>query len=186
MAHSLLLKLHAKGVSGKLLQWLQSYLSDRFQRVVIKGQYSEWSKILAGVPQGSILGPLLFFIYIDDIINDIESNIFLFADDTSILENITDPITTFQKINRDLTRLDTWSKQWLVNFNPSKTKYIIFSKKLQKVQYPDLYIAGEKIKRVDKHKQLGIVFTDKMTFEAHIEENCKKAMNRLTALKRLG
>jgi len=140
----LLFKLKSKGICGKLLKWLESYLTDRFQRVVIKGQFSEWAKVLAGVPQGSILGPLLFLIYIDDIIKDIESNIFLFADDTSILQTITDPITSFEQINRDLSKLDTWSKQWLVNFNPAKTKYIIFSKKVQQVQYPDLFIGGEK------------------------------------------
>jgi hypothetical protein len=182
----LLFKLISKGTCGKLLKWLESYLADRFQRVVIKGQFSEWAKVLAGVPQGSILGPLLFLIYIDDIIKDIKSNIFLFADDTSILQTITDPITSFEQINRDLSKLDTWSKQWLVNFNPAKTKYIIFSKKVQQVQYPDLFIGGEKLNRVKQHKQLGVIFTEKMTFEIHIQENYKKAMNRLTALKRIG
>jgi len=85
-----------------------------------------------------------------------------------------------------LSKLDAWSKQWLVNFNPAKTKYIVFSKKVQLVQYPDLIIGGEKLQRVKQHKQLGIIFTERMTFEAHIQENCKKAMNRLTALQRLG
>ena len=75
---------------------------------------------------------------------------------------------------------------WLVNFNPSKTKYIVFTKKLVKVEYPDLFIGGEKLKRVQTHKQLGILFTERMTFEEHIDENCSKAMKRLTALKKIG
>ena len=84
-----------KGITGKPFDWIKLYLNDRFQRVVIKRQFSEWIKILAGVPQGSILGPLLFLIYIDDIIHDIECEMLLFADDTSILEVITDPILSY-------------------------------------------------------------------------------------------
>ncbi len=147
----LIYKIQCKGVTGNLLKWFKSYLSNRFQRVVIKGQYSEWTKINAGVPQGSILGPLLFLIYIDDIINDIESEMFLFADDTSILESISDPIASFSKINRDLSRLHLWSKQWLVNFNPTKTKYIVFSKKVKRPNYPELFIGDEKLERVNCH-----------------------------------
>jgi len=181
----LFFKLKSKGICCKLLDWFNSYLSDRFQRVVIKGQFSTWTKILAGVPQGSILGPLLFLIYIDDIIDDIEANILLFADDTSILEAIANPILSFEKLNRDLTRLNIWSNQWLVTFNPTKTEYIVFSKKLIKPDYPDLYLNGEKLQQVNTHKQLGVTFNSKMTFDDHIRENCKKAMNRITAIKRL-
>ena len=79
----LLYKLKLKGIDETLLQWLASYLSNRKQRVVIPGACSEWVAITAGVPQGSILGPLLFLIYINDIVEDIHSNIRLFADDTS-------------------------------------------------------------------------------------------------------
>ena len=111
---------------------------------------------------------------------------FLYADDTSILEKISDPNTNFEKINRDLSKLHVWSQQWLVNFNPTKTKYMIFCKKLRKFDYPDLFIGNERIQKVTKHKQLGIIFNDKMTFDTHIEENCKKAMNRLSALQCLG
>ena len=182
----LLYKLRSKGITGNLYDWFHSYLSDRYQRVVIKGQYSEWIKIQAGVPQGSILGPLLFLIYIDDIIDDIESEIFLFADDTSLLEKITNPALSFNKINRDLTKLHNWSKQWLVNFNPTKTKYIVFSKKLHSPDYPPLQIGGEQLQRVRTHKQLGVIFNESMTWEDHVNENCKKAMNRLVMLKKLG
>ena len=175
----LLFKLKSKGINGKLLEWFSSYLTNRRQRVVIKGQASRWAEILAGVPQGSILGPLLFLIYIDDIVNDIECN------DTSTLETISDPILSFDKINRDLTRLYIWSNQWLVSFNPTKTAYITFSKKLIRQNYPDLFLGGEKLKQVSTHKQLGVIFNDKMTFDNHIRENCTKAMKRVTILKRL-
>ena len=83
----LLYKLKSMGVSGKLYNLLENYLSDRFQRVLLNGQTSSWRPVLAGVPQGSILGPLLFLIYINDLPNELKSNAKLFADDTSLFYN---------------------------------------------------------------------------------------------------
>ena len=80
----LLYKLKSMGISGELYNLLENYLSDRFQRVILNGQFSSWRPILAGVPQGSILGPLLFLIYINDLPNELKSNAKLFADDTSL------------------------------------------------------------------------------------------------------
>ena len=89
----LLLKLEAAGVTGQVLEWFKSYLTNRKQRVVLPGAVSDWIFIHAGVPQGSILGPLLFLVYINDIVLDIGSNIRLFADDTSVYIVVDDPIT---------------------------------------------------------------------------------------------
>ena len=80
----LLFKLRAAGVSGSLLNWFSDYLNDRKQKVVLPGASSSWTSVGAGVPQGSILGPLLFLLYINDIVEDIGSSIRLFADDTSL------------------------------------------------------------------------------------------------------
>ena len=88
----LLAKLHAAGVTGKFHAWFADYLSDRKQRVVLPVAVSDWTYIRAGVPQGSILGPLLFLLYINDIVNDIGSNIRLFADDTSLFIIVDDPV----------------------------------------------------------------------------------------------
>ena len=181
----LLFKLRKIGITGNLFSWLSSYLADRKQRVMIKGQFSNWENNSAGVPQGSILGPLLFLIYVNDIVCDIESDILLFADDTSILENISDYDISFEKINRDLNKLSVWSNQWLVSFNPTKTKYIIFSKKRMKIAHPPLYLGNQLLDEVSKHKQLGVTFNEKMTFDDHINENCSKAMKRITVLKRI-
>lgn len=114
-----------------------------------------------------------------------KSNIFLFADDTSLLEFVSDPVISFRKLNEDLQRLDSWSKQWLVTFNPTKTAFIVFSKKLEKPNYPALYLGNTKLEEKDKHKQLGVLFNNRMTFDDHIDQQCKNAMTRLTALKRL-
>ena len=80
----LLYKLKSMGISGELYNLLENYLSGRFQRVILNGQHSSWKPILAGAPQGSILGPLLFLFYINELPNELESNVKLFADDTSL------------------------------------------------------------------------------------------------------
>ena len=165
--------------------WFKSYLQNRQQRVVINNLQSEWASIKAGVPQGSILGPLLFLVYVDDIVKDIESDIFLFADDTSLIEYITNPVISFDKINRDLQRLYLWSSQWLVSFNPSKTEYIVFSKRLNKVAYGDLKLGDVTLEKVEQHKQLGIILNDRMTFDDHANYCAKNAMKRISALKRV-
>ena len=182
---ALLFKLKQIGITGTLLRWLENYLTNRKQRVVINGKKSEWTHISAGVPQGSILGPLLFLIYVNDIINDIESEILLFADDTCIFEPVTDPIQSINKLNRDLEKLSSWAKQWLVNFNPTKTKFLVFSKKLINQQYNPLFLDNKILDRVQTHCQLGLTFSEKMTWDDHIRDKCTSAMKRVTLLKHL-
>ena len=89
---------------------LKSYLNDRRQVVVVNGHKSEMVHTKAGVPQGSKLGPLLFIIYMNDIINNIESNILIFADDTSLFASGIDPVLTVEQLNRDLQKILNWSK----------------------------------------------------------------------------
>ena len=121
----LLYKLHKAGIGGKLLSWFSDYLSNRYQRVVLPGAVSDLSSINAGVPQGSILGLLLFLVYINDIVNDIESNINLFADDTSLSLVVGDPDTTGAILQTDINRITDWANRWLVKFYPSKSESLI-------------------------------------------------------------
>ncbi|KAK3103719.1 hypothetical protein FSP39_021305 [Pinctada imbricata] len=114
-------KLSTFGISGSLLSWFSDYLHFRRQRVVINGTSSDWLEITAGFPQGSILGPLLFLIYINDIVTDIRSNIRLFADDTSLYIIIENPVAASETLNFDLDTIHKWSSNWLVDFNPQKT-----------------------------------------------------------------
>ena len=100
----LLCKLRAAGISGSLLSWFESYLSERGQRVILPGTQSDWNYIYAGVSQGSILGPLLFLLFINDIVKDIQSNISLFADDTSLFIVVENPDTAAQTLNSDLEK----------------------------------------------------------------------------------
>ena len=126
----LLCKLKAAGVSGSLLPWLGSYRSNRRQRVTLPGTQSNWNYIDAGVPQGSILGPLLFLLYINDIVKDSKSNIRLFADDTSLFSVVENPLSAAEILNSDLEKITKWAKDWLVTFNPIKTEAMLLSRKL--------------------------------------------------------
>ena len=128
----LLRKLKAADVQGELLKWFTNYLAERKQRVILPGVVSDWTYILAGVPQGSILGPILFLIYINDIVAEIGSNIRLFADDTSLYIIVENPITSAVCLNSDLSKISIWANNWLVDFNPIKTESVLISRKLNK------------------------------------------------------
>ena len=109
-----------------MLSWFESYLTNRRQRVVIEGQSSEWKNINAGVPQGSVLGPLLFLIYINDITENLEMDCFLYADDTSLYDVVDTPAMSSIKLNSDLQKINEWAQRWLVTINPTKTESVIF------------------------------------------------------------
>ena len=98
----LIFKLKQNGISGNLLNLLSNFLRNRKQRVVLNGQTSSWADVNAGVPQGSILGPLLFLIYINDLTNGLSSNAKLFADDTSLFTVAHNANTSAKELNNDL------------------------------------------------------------------------------------
>ena len=181
----LLFKLKQLGICGNLFKWLESYLSCRKQRVVVNGKTSEWRETSAGVPQGSILGPLLFLVYINDIVDNIQSKIYIFADDTSIMRPITNAIEDFQTLNRDLQSLFNWAQTWRVTFNANKTEYMVFTLKNKPVKYPMLYLGNNQIKQVDHHTHLGLTFDTKMTWRNHIHRVYTKASQRLSNIKRI-
>ena len=110
------------GISGELYNLLENYLSDRFQRVLLNGQTSSWRPVLAGVPQGSILGPLLFLIYINDVPNELKSNAKLFADDTSLFTIVKDKTESATILSNNLSEISKWIYHWKMLFNPDPCK----------------------------------------------------------------
>jgi len=124
-------------------------------------------------------------IFINDIVADIESNIFLFADDTCLLELIDDYYQSFNKLNRDLVRLSTWSSLWLVVFNAIKTFYIIIQKRAQQVDHPDLILNGNILTAVNEHKHLGLTITSNFSWYQHIHNISSKAAKCVALLKRV-
>ena len=128
-------KLKQNGISGDLLNILTDFLSNRKQRVVLNGQVSTWTSVNAGVPQGYILCPLLFLIYINDLSDNLSSNVKLFADDTSLFSVIHDTNISAGELNEDLKKISEWAFQWKMIFNPDATKQaqeVIFSRKIKK------------------------------------------------------
>ena len=114
----IIVKLEQNGISGKLHKLLHDILVNRKQRVVLNGQVSSSANVKVGVPQGSILGPLLFLIYISDLPKGLSSKTKLFADDTSLFSVIHDSSTTRNDLNDDLVKIDNCAYQWKISFNP--------------------------------------------------------------------
>ena len=123
--------LKQNGISGNLLQIVSDFLSNRKQRTVLNGQNSSQTNVHTGVPQGSILGSLLFLIYISDLAYDLSSNIKLFADDTSLFSLVHNVNACAKELNNDLKKINKWAFQWKMNFNPDPSKQaqeVIFSR----------------------------------------------------------
>jgi hypothetical protein len=125
----LLHKIKSYGVDSNLLNWFSSYLQDRQQKVVINNSSSSLCNVSAGVPQVSVLGPLLFILYINDIAENLISLSRLFVDNTSSSYSNRDELQIKTVVDHDLKELDEWSKKWLMSFNPDKTEIMLFSNK---------------------------------------------------------
>ena len=161
------------GVSNILLTLFQSFLDNRYQRVLLNGQNSHWELIKAGVPQGSILSPLLFLIYINDLPNNLISNVKLFADEATIFSIVNDIHVSTEEINNDLKRISEWAYQWKMMFNPDLTKQaqeVIFSRKTVKPFHPQVFLNEVPVERSHSQKHLGLHLDQKLDFSKHINE----------------
>ena len=164
----LIYKLHCIGIRGTMLRWFSDYLNDRKQAVVIKGKTSSYRSISAGVPQGSVLGPLLFLVYINDIVKDIKSNVKLFADDTSMYLSLEDTEERTRLLNSDLQKIINWSARWKVDFNPLKTELMNFCNR----RHPDtlpLLFGQQALNPSFNHKHLGVILQNNCKWDSHIE-----------------
>ena len=115
--------------------------------------------LIAGLPQGSLLGLLLFLVYINDIVTDIDSNIRLFADDTSLFIIVNDPVSAATCLISDLVKISQWASTWLVTFNPSNCVAFLISRRRIKRNHPPLFMENVQLDEVDFHKHLGLYFS---------------------------
>ena len=183
----LIYKLRKAGIRGKLLNWFIDYLKDRQQRVILNGQFSDWKFTKAGVPQGAVLGPLLFLVFIDDIVHIIQNcQIRLFADDTCLFITVDNRAEAAEMINLDLANIEDWSREWLVNFSAPKTKSLIISNKHYTHEHPRLFLHNQEIKEVSQHKHLGVTLSSNLRWNAHLDDivsKCTKKLDMMRALK---
>ena len=177
-------KLKHFNVKGDALKWFADYLDNRFQRVIIDGKYSEWKRIFAGVPQGSILGPLLFLIFINDIVTDIDVLIRLFADDTSLNLSSSELLQSHILMQNDINTISEWALKWSVTFNLDKNTFLLISRRQSPTQL-SLTFNGQSINQSNKHKHLGVTFNSQGNWSHHMEEVITKANKRLGILLNL-
>ena len=167
---------------------MNSFLSERYRRVLLNGQSSEWASIKAGVPQGSILGLLLFLIYINDLSDGIISDVKLFAEDTSIFSTVYSTNKTADSLNNDLQKISEWAYKWKMSFNPDPTKQaqeVIFSRKLKKPLHPSIKFNNVPVQNVSSQKHLGLILDDKLNFKSHLREKCSKFNKGIDIIKKL-
>ena len=187
----LLEKLAFYGVSQLELAWFKSYLSNRQQQCQVNGCLSNKGEIICGVPQGSILGPLLFLIHINDLPNCLKTTTpCLYADDTQIFASSYDSVALANDINSDLENVTDWLNVNKLQSHPSKTKLIVIGSKQNLTNkvgelYNSIIMNNNVISPVVSNKCLGVDLDDRLTFDINIEEICKKICSGIGALRRI-
>ena len=156
--------------------------------MVPNSSQSSYSIVESGVPQGSVLGPLLFLIYINDLERNIRSNIKFFADDTMLFSIVKDPVIPANNLNHDLNIIHQWAHQWKMEFNPDPTKQaseVLFSCKKSSPNHPQIIFNGTVVAKVNEQKHLGLILDSNLSFEKHLNEKIIKAKKIVGILKHL-
>ena len=183
--NTLFKKLESSGIWGPLLSWFHSYLTDRQQRVVLNGICSDWLPVTSGVPQGSMLGPLLFLVYCNDAQYYIQENstLALFADDSKLFRSL-DVSSCIISLQQDLNSLQKWNIDMKMQFNTKKCKVMHVSRKKLKTQ-TSYYLAGQQLEQVTHVTDLGVTVSNDLSWSKHIEITAAKANKTLGLIKRI-
>ena len=166
-----LFKMEKYGFSREMINWVRDFLSERSHKVIVNGTESSSARVTSGIPQGSVLGPILFVLYINDLPDGIKTNVMMFADDTKVYND-----TTVENgktdLKHDLKELEDWSRKWLLEFHPDKCVVLDIGKSRpsEPYQLSDTILRHEKTE-----KDLGVVTDTDLTFRAHIDEKTKTA-----------
>ena len=178
----LLLKLQHYGVRGNILAWIRDFLSDRTQEVVLDGTTSTRCSVTSGVPQGTVLGPLLFLVYINDMPSCVQSPARLFADDCLVYKKIRSQDDCIA-LQEDLQKLQEWEERWLMQFHPEKCEVITISNRRSPTKY-GYSIHGHQLQHVDNAKYLGVTINKSLSWNPHVDNVTKKANQTLAFLRR--
>ncbi len=180
----LLKKLHGYQIKGKVHAWIKEFLTGRHQRVVVNNTQSEQEEVLSGVPQGSVLGPVLFLIFINDLPDTIDASVRIFADDTKIfskVENRNDQ----DKLQENLSRLQQWARNWQMRFHPEKCRVLHVGKDLDEFTYTmTAKDESVELEYTTAEKDLGVIIDSTLSFEQHCDTAITKANRILGIIRR--
>ena len=178
----LISKLKSYGINEDTVEWINNFLTNRLQRVNIKNECSEWVPVTSGIPQGSVLSPILFVIYMNELPEIVQSELYLFADDTKIFYINSPNLCDGSVLQTDLNALVSWSEKWLLKFHPDKCMHM----HLGKNQPDDLtyFLLNTELKTVTHEKDLGVIFDNQLDFEKHICAKVNKANQIFAVIRR--
>ena len=180
VSHSLLThKLQHYGITGNINNWIHNFLRDRRQAVVVDGTTSTFVPVESGVPQGSVLGPCLFLLYINDLPKGLTSTVRLFADDTACQKEISKAADQ-QDLQKDLDLLANWEEKWLMSFHPDKCEVLHFGKRWQTTYH----LRDHPLKATDDAKYLGVTISSDLSWKKHTNNITTKASKTLGFLRR--
>ena len=181
----LFLKLEKLGFKDNILNWIKSFLTNRSQCVRLNDTVSSWSDVVSGVPQGSVLGPVLFLIFINDLPDTVEGMVKIFADDYKAFAKVSSD-DEHQKLQDNLDKLCDWSNTWKLNFNATKCKVLHFGPNIDvqprytMLDSTDNYVA---LSVVDEEKDIGVTFESNLKSDKHINNIVSKAQRTLALIK---
>jgi len=183
----LISKLNSYGFNSTFINWIQDFLKSRKFRVRVNSSFSPWDAVTSGIPQGSVLGPLLFLIYINDLVECCEPHceIYLFADDAKLFRHIV-TCNDNQSLQEGIDALQYWSQQWLLKLNVSKCNVLSFGRQVDKSYSYSISQNNQTIalQRNDSFRDLGVVIDEKLTFRDHIHDKIHKAYSMIGIIKR--
>ena len=185
--HRLLMKLESYGISGAALEWIRAFLVNRKQRVMVNGVASEWINVTSGVPQGSVLGPILFVLYINDLpdVVDVDSNIYMFADATKLYREMSD-VKDEAILQDDINKMEEWSNEWLMSFHPEKCKVLKMGRPISDLSdmFNPYALRGHHLEVVENEKDIGVIIDCDLSFDKHIAEKVNKAKRIVNIIRR--
>ena len=181
MPHARLInKLKAMGITVNVLGWIKSFLTNRKQKVAVEGKMSSWTDVKSGIPQGSVFGPVLFVVFINDMPNSVLSTCNMFADDTKVYKEINNP-EDHKALQLDLDRMNEWSHRWQLPFNETKCKCMHFGGRNPKLTYE---MNNHSLESTNVERDLGVVVDDLLKFHRHTAAAVRKANSVLGIIKK--
>ena len=181
----LLCKLSNLGFSNTTLQWMSSFLMDRQQRVRVNGCLSTSKSPKSGIPQGTVLGPVLFLVYINDLPCSISSDCSIFADDTSVYNTGSKPPSICSMLSKDLNYAADWAAEWGMLFNAEKSEHLAISTRKSDITSPHVTMNGTQIPQVTSHKHLGVNFNNTLSWQQHVDKVYTSCARRIGMIRRL-